>query len=92
MKNYLLKVENVLKSLNHTFLDDLTQYQGSHGHSATSDVVFNGLQDLRCINHMAPDYYPDGLQNIFPIPIHSCIDSANKESVHCFYRFVTVVM
>ncbi len=38
MKNYLLKVENVLKSLNHTFLDDLTQYQGSNGHSATSDV------------------------------------------------------
>ena len=37
MKNYLLKVENVLKSVKHIFQDDLTQYQGSKGHSATSD-------------------------------------------------------
>ncbi len=57
-----------------------------------ANIVFNGLQDLRCINHIAPGDYPDGLQNIFPIPIHSCIDSANKEGVHCFYPFVTVVM
>jgi hypothetical protein len=49
-----------------------------------TNIVFDGLQDLQCINHMdmAPDYYPDGLQDIFPIPIHSCIDSANKEGVH----------
>jgi hypothetical protein len=38
MKNYLLKVENVLLIPNHTFQDNLTQYQGSNGHSATSDV------------------------------------------------------
>jgi hypothetical protein len=38
MKIYLLKVENVLiipKS--YIVQDDLTQYQGSKGHSATSD-------------------------------------------------------
>jgi hypothetical protein len=34
MKNYLLKVENVLIII---FQDNLTQYQGSKGHSATSD-------------------------------------------------------
>ncbi len=39
MKNYLLKVENVLIISNHTFQDNLTQYQGSNGHSATSDGV-----------------------------------------------------
>jgi hypothetical protein len=38
MKNYLLKVEKVQKSLKHIFQDNLTQYQGSKGHSATSDV------------------------------------------------------
>ncbi len=38
MKNYLLKVKNVLKIPKHTFQDNLTQYQGSNGHSATSDV------------------------------------------------------
>jgi hypothetical protein len=28
------------KSLKHIFQDDLTQYQGSKGHSATSDVDY----------------------------------------------------
>jgi hypothetical protein len=37
MKNYLLKVENVLIIPKSYILDDLTQYQGSNGHSATSD-------------------------------------------------------
>jgi hypothetical protein len=46
-----------------------------------TNIVFNGLQDLWCINHMTPDYYPDGSQDIFPIPIPSYIDSANKEGV-----------
>jgi hypothetical protein len=39
MKNYLLKVENMLKVPKHIFQDNLTQYQGSKGHSATSDVT-----------------------------------------------------
>ncbi len=41
MKNYLLKVENVLKiPKTMLFQDNLSQYQGSKGHSATSDVWF----------------------------------------------------
>ena len=43
MKNYLLKVENVLIILNHTFQDNLTQYQGSNGHSATSDEEYDTI-------------------------------------------------
>ncbi len=39
MKKYLVKVENVLKIPKiYIFQDYLTQYQGSKGHSATSDV------------------------------------------------------
>ncbi len=39
----------------------------------------DGLQeDLQWINHMGPDYYPDGSKDICPIPIHSCIDSVDK--------------
>jgi hypothetical protein len=38
-----------------------------------------GLQDHGCI--MAPDYYPDGSQYMFPTPIHSCLDSVNEEDV-----------
>jgi hypothetical protein len=38
MKIYLLKVENMLIIPKHIFQDNLTQYQGSKGHSATSDV------------------------------------------------------
>jgi hypothetical protein len=37
MKIYLLKVENVLRIPKSYIQDDLTQYQGSKGHSATSD-------------------------------------------------------
>jgi hypothetical protein len=37
MKNYLLKVDNILIIPKYTFQDDLTQYKGSRGHSATSD-------------------------------------------------------
>ncbi len=38
MKKILLKVENVLIIPKyHIFQDNLTQYQGSKGHSATSD-------------------------------------------------------
>jgi hypothetical protein len=45
-----------------------------------TNIVFDGLQDLRCI--MAPDYYPDRLQYIFPTPpIESCFDSVNIEGV-----------
>jgi hypothetical protein len=44
-----------------------------------TNILFNGLQDLRCI--MAPDYYPDGSQYIFPTPILSCLDSVNEEDV-----------
>lgn len=43
-----------------------------------TNIVFDGLQDLRCI--MAPDYYPDGSQYMFPTPILSC-DSVNEEDV-----------
>jgi hypothetical protein len=39
MKNYLLKVEKILVIPKSTFQDNLTQYQGSNGHSATSDVI-----------------------------------------------------
>ena len=42
-------------------------------------IVFDGLEDLRCI--MAPDYYPDGSQYMFPTPILSCLDSVNEEDV-----------
>ena len=44
-----------------------------------TNIVFDGLQDLRCI--MAPDYYPDGSQYMFPTPILSCLDSVNEEDV-----------
>jgi hypothetical protein len=44
-----------------------------------TNIVFDGLQDLRCI--MAPDYYPDGSHYIFPTPILSCLDSVNEEDV-----------
>jgi len=40
-----------------------------------TNIVFDGLQDLRCI--MAPDYYPDGSQYMFPTPILSCLDSVS---------------
>jgi hypothetical protein len=40
MKNYLLKVENMLKiPKTYIFQDKLTHYQGSKGHSATSDAI-----------------------------------------------------
>ncbi len=44
-----------------------------------TNIVFDRLQDLRCI--MAPDYYPDGSQYMFPTPILSCLDSVNEEDV-----------
>ncbi len=37
MKNYLFKVENILIIPNRTFQDNSAQYQGSKGHSDTSD-------------------------------------------------------
>ena len=44
-----------------------------------TNIVFDGLQDKGI---MAPDYYPDGLQYIFPTPsIESCLDSVNIECV-----------
>ena len=44
-----------------------------------TNIVFDGLQDEGI---MAPDYYPDGLQYIFPTPsIESCLDSVNIECV-----------
>jgi hypothetical protein len=60
-----------------------------------TNLFLDGLQeDLRCINHMGPDYYPDGLKDICPIPIHSCIDSVDEEGAHlllslCHCRIVT---
>jgi hypothetical protein len=49
MKIYLLKVDYVLIISKSYIQDNLTQYQGSKGHSATSDVVrgrFGG--GMRC--------------------------------------------
>jgi len=52
-----------------------------------TNIDFDGLQDLQ-------DYYTDGSQDIFPIPTHCCLDSANKEGVclllslrHCHKHF-----
>jgi hypothetical protein len=48
MKNYLLKVENVLKiPKTYIFQDNLTLYQGSKGQNATSDAPRTTLVPLQ---------------------------------------------
>jgi hypothetical protein len=60
MKHYRFKVENVLIPLNNTSQDNLTQYLGSNGHSATSDGKAKEVADAEArvvspINQMEVD-------------------------------------
>ncbi len=72
MKKYLLQVKNVLIIPKSYIQDDLTQYQGSKGHSATSD---EGPQTLRIRNPGTP---PSGSPWIAMCPQHLPTWEPNK--------------
>ncbi len=58
MKNFLLKLENVLIILNHTFQDNLTHYQGNNGHGATSDASpWKGWNTLSSVTPMTQRWW-----------------------------------
>jgi hypothetical protein len=72
MKNYLLKVENMLK-IYHIFQDNLTQYQGSKGHSATSDGFLLSMKGSSLMKRLPfPSFFFDLMwQTMLPIPTAS---------------------